>query len=143
MAHIVIMGAGIGGMPAAYEMRAELGKEHEVTVVSEVDYFQFDPSNPWVAVGWRKREEVVLAIEPLLKRKGIGFIPKAVTRIDAQASQLELTGGESLAYDYLVITTGPKLSFDEVPGAGPLTSGGGGHTPSFCRVDHAEKFWAD
>jgi sulfide:quinone oxidoreductase len=143
MAHIVIMGAGIGGMPAAYEMRAALGSEHKITVVSAVDYFQFVPSNPWIAVGWRKREEVVLAIDPLLRRKGINFIPKAVTRIDAEGSHLELAGGENLAYDYLVITTGPKLSFDEVPGAGPSPANGGGHTHSVCTVDHAEKFWAE
>ncbi len=43
-----------------------------------------------------------------------------------------------MAYDYLVITTGPKLSFDEVPGAGPH----GGHTHSVCTVDHAEAFWS-
>ena len=66
MAHIVIMGAGIGGMPAAYEMRDMLDKEHKITVVSAVDYFQFVPSNPWVAVGWRSREEVVLQVAPLL-----------------------------------------------------------------------------
>jgi len=81
MAHIVIMGAGLGGMPAAYETRAKLGKEHRVTVVSAVDYFQFVPSNPWVAVGWRKREEVILQVAPLLERKGIGFIGKPVTQI--------------------------------------------------------------
>jgi sulfide:quinone oxidoreductase len=142
MAHIVIMGAGLGGMPAAYEMRATLGKEHKVTVVSAVDYFQFVPSNPWVAVGWRKREEVILELAPLLDRKGIGFIGKAVTRIDAEANQLELDGGATLAYDYLVITTGPRLSFDEVPGAGPSASNGGGHTHSVCTVGHAEAFWA-
>jgi sulfide:quinone oxidoreductase len=79
MAHIVIMGAGIGGMPAAYEMRELLPKEHTVTVVSAVDYFQFVPSNPWLAVGWRKREEIVLKIAPLLERKGIQFIAKPVT----------------------------------------------------------------
>ena len=142
MAHIVIMGAGLGGMPAAYEMRAALAKEHQVTVVSAVDYFQFVPSNPWVAVGWRKREEVILKVGPLLERKGIGFIAKAVTQIDAEGSKLVLDGGqageETLAYDYLVITTGPKLSFDEVPGAGPH----GGHTHSVCTVNHAETFWA-
>ena len=87
MAHIVIMGAGLGGMPAAYEMRATLGKEHQVTVVSAVDYFQFVPSNPWVAVGWRKREEVILQVAPLLERKGIGFVAKAVTQIDADEQQ--------------------------------------------------------
>ncbi|MCP5269647.1 MAG: FAD-dependent oxidoreductase [Burkholderiaceae bacterium] len=139
MAHIVILGAGIGGMPAAYEMRAKLGKQHRVTVVSAVDYFQFVPSNPWVAVGWRSREEVCLQVGPLLERKGIGFVPKAVTRIDAENSKLEFAEGEPLAYDYLVITTGPKLSFDEVPGAGPH----GGHTHSVCTVDHAQRFWAE
>ena len=139
MAHIVIMGAGLGGMPAAYEMREALPKEHQVTVVSAVDYFQFVPSNPWVAVGWRTREEVILKVGPLLERKGINFIAKAVTQIDADGSKLVLDGGDNLAYDYLVITTGPKLSFDEVPGAGPH----GGHTHSVCSVDHAQKFWAD
>ena len=37
MANIIIMGAGIGGMPAAYEMREMLPKEHTVTVVSGLD----------------------------------------------------------------------------------------------------------
>ena len=137
MAHIVIMGAGLGGMPCAYEMRAALGKQHRVTVVSAVDYFQFVPSNPWIAVGWRKREDVVLSVGPLLAKKGIDFIGRPVTRIDAEGSKVELAGGDTLAYDYLVITTGPKLSFDEVPGAGP----NGGYTHSVCSVDHAETFW--
>ena len=51
MAHIVILGAGIGGMPAAYEMRERLGTEHKISVVSAVDYFQFTPSNVAVSVG--------------------------------------------------------------------------------------------
>jgi sulfide:quinone oxidoreductase len=143
MAHIVIMGAGIGGMPAAYEMRDKLPKQHRITVVSAVDYFQFVPSNPWVAVGWRQREDVILQLAPLLERKGIAFIGKAVTRIDADDNRLTLDGGETLAYDYLVITTGPKLSFSEVPGTGPLSSGGGGHTHSVCTVDHAQSFWVE
>ena len=139
MAHIVILGAGLGGMPAAYEMRAALASEHRVTVVSAVDYFQFVPSNPWVAVGWRKREEVILPVAPLLARKGIDFVPRPVTKIDAEGSRLEFADREPLAYDYLVITTGPKLSFDEVPGAGPH----GGHTHSVCTVDHAQRFWSE
>ncbi|MDH4060672.1 MAG: NAD(P)/FAD-dependent oxidoreductase [Aquincola sp.] len=139
MAHIVIIGAGLGGMPAAYEIRALLGPEHRVTMVNALDHFQFTPSNPWVAVGWRKHAEVTIPLAAPLARKGIGFIAKAVTAIDAQASVLTLDGGETLAYDHLVIATGPKLAFDEVPGAGP----NGGHTHSVCTVGHAEKFWAE
>ncbi len=37
MAHTVIIGAGIGGLPAAYELRDLLPKEHTVTVVNAVD----------------------------------------------------------------------------------------------------------
>ncbi len=139
MAHVVVMGAGIGGMPAAYELRSLLPKEHQVTVVNATDYFQFTPSNPWVAVGWRDRESITLPIAPLLERKGIAFVGKPVAAIDPAANRLTMEGGQTLDYDYLVITTGPKLSFDEVPGAGPH----GGHTHSVCTVGHAEMFWQD
>jgi len=135
MAHVVVLGAGIGGMPAAYELRAELGREHEITVVNSVEYFQFVPSNPWVAVGWRDRASVTFDIRPHLERKGINFVASPVTRIDAKSSSLELQSGQVVTYDYLVIATGPKLSFDEVDGAGPV----GGYTQSICTVDHAEK----
>ena len=143
MAHIVIVGAGIGGLPAAYELREMLPKEHKVTVVNSVDYFQFVPSNPWLAVGWRQREEITLPIRPYLERKGISFIAQPVNAINAEANTLTLGDGQTVAYDYLVITTGPKLSFSEVPGAGPLSHGGGGFTHSVCSVDHAQAFWAD
>lgn len=137
MSHIVILGAGTGGMPAAYELREKLGREHRITVVNAVDYFQFVPSNPWLAVGWREREAITFPIRPHLEKKGIEFVAQRVTRIDAPGNSIELQNGSTLAYDYLVITTGPKLSFDEVPGAGPE-----GHTQSICVVDHAEKTWA-
>ncbi len=138
MAHIVVLGAGTGGMPAAYELRAKLAREHRITVVNALDYFQFVPSNPWVAVGWRDREGITLPIRPPLEKKGIAFVAQRVDRIDAAGSALELQDGSRLAYDYLVITTGPKLSFDEVPGAGPE-----GHTHSICTVDHAERTYGD
>ena len=138
MAHIVILGAGTGGMPAAYELRAALDRSHRITVVNAVDYFQFVPSNPWAAVGWRQREAITFPIRPYLEKKGIEFVAQRVTRIDAEGNTLQLLDGSVLGYDYLVITTGPKLSFDEVPGAGPE-----GHTRSICTIDHAEQTWAD
>ena len=137
MAHIVIMGAGLGGTPLAYELRAALGREHRITVVNATDYFQFVPSNPWLAVGWRRRGQITLPIGQHLARKGIDFVGLAVTRIDAAANTLHMSDGRTLPYDYLVIATGPKLAFDEVPGAGPA-----GHTQSICTVDHAEQAWA-
>ena len=139
MAHIVVLGAGTGGMPCAYELREKLGMEHQVTVVNERPDFQFVPSNPWVAVGWRDRESVTFDIRPHLERKNIKFIAKRCAKIDAPNNRMELDGGETLDYDYLVIATGPRLAFEEVEGAGP----GGGFTHSICTVDHALEAYQD
>src|SRR5690606_13895833 len=62
MAKIVVVGAGIGGMSAAYELRAELGKGHEITLVGQGPEFGFTPSNPWLAVGWRERDAITLPV---------------------------------------------------------------------------------
>jgi sulfide:quinone oxidoreductase len=136
MAHIVILGAGTGGMPAAYEMKAAVGNKHEVTVINEKEDFQFVPSNPWVAVGWRERKDISIPIEKYLKKKNINFIAQRVDKIDASASKLELANGDSVDYDYLIIATGPRLAFEEVEGSGPE-----GFTESICVTDHAEKAW--
>ena len=34
MAHIVVLGAGIGGMPCAYDLRESVGKTHQITVIN-------------------------------------------------------------------------------------------------------------
>jgi sulfide:quinone oxidoreductase len=136
MAHVVIMGAGIGGLPAAYEMQEELKKlkgEHQVTVVSNYDYFHFVPSNPWVAVGWRTRDDISIPLEPVLEKKGIHFISSGARELHPKENKMVLGDGKSLEYDYLVIATGPRLAFELVEGLGPE----GGHSHSICHVDHA------
>jgi sulfide:quinone oxidoreductase len=137
MAHVIILGAGTGGMSGAYEMKAALGKEHEVTVINSTDYFQFVPSNPWAAVGWRKRSDITFPIEQRLAKKKINFIAATVTRIDTENNKLELDNNQTMNYDYLIIATGPRLAFEEVEGAGPH----GGFTTSVCTIDHAELAW--
>jgi sulfide:quinone oxidoreductase len=132
MAHIVILGAGIGGMPMAFEMRENARAEDRVTVISNAPNFHFVPSNPWVAVNWRTRGDIELPIDPILRKKNIDFIPVAAKRVHPGENRIELEDGRSIDYDYLVIATGPKLAFDEVEGLGPK-----GHTQSVCTVDHA------
>lgn len=135
MAHIIIMGAGIGGMPAAYEMRDKVGKGDKVTVISDRENFQFTPSNPWMAVKWRNRKDIEFPMRTYLERKGIDFISTGVKRVHPDKNQLELNDGKTVDYDFLVIATGPKLAFEEVEGLGP----NGGFTYSVCNVDHAMK----
>jgi sulfide:quinone oxidoreductase len=134
MAHVIIIGASTGGLPAAYEAKAALGDEHQITVVSNTPVFSFVPSNPWIAVGWRSRSDTAFDLATYLKKKDIAFSSAGVTEIKPEQNQLVLGDETVLDYDYLIVATGPKLAFDEVEGLGPE-----GHTESICTIDHAEK----
>lgn len=132
MATVVILGAGTGGMPAAYEIKEQLGKEHKVILVNERPEFRFVPSNPWVAVGWREPEAITIPIEKYLNKKNIEFVCARVTEINTEQNRLIGSEGQDIDYDYLVIATGPKLAFANIPGAGPDH-----HTQSICTLDHS------
>jgi sulfide:quinone oxidoreductase len=134
MSHIVVLGAGIGGMPAAYDLKRKLGAAHDVTLINATENFQFTPSNPWVAVGWRQADQIVVPIRPQVERKGIRFIASPVRLLDPAANSMTLEDGSQIAYDYLVIATGPKLAFDEIPGLGPDAC-----TQSICTTPHAQQ----
>ena len=139
MANVIVIGAGIGGMCAAYELRAAIGSTHTITMIGEAPTFSFTPSNPWVAIGWRKPSDIQVEVAPALGRRDIGYVACGVARVVPQESRIELKDGRSMAYDYLVITTGPRLAFDEVPGLGPH----GGYTQSVCTTPHANDAWAN
>jgi len=100
MARIVVMGAGLGGMAAAYELRETLGKAHHVSVVGLGDRFSFTPSNPWLAVGWRTPGQITLDAGKHLGDKGIAFHGSGAQRIDAEARQVHTGDGEVLDYDF-------------------------------------------
>ena len=139
MAKIVVMGAGIGGLSQVFELRKELGRAHDITLVGDSDDFEFTPSNPWVAVGWRKAEQVKVNLPEIMNKHGVEFSGVGVKRLHPDDHKLELNDGSSIDYDYLVIATGPKLAFEEVPGLGPH----GGYTQSVCKTGHAHSAFAD
>lgn len=133
MAHIVIIGASTGGLPAAYECREAMDATHHISVVSNTPIFHFVPSNPWVAVGWRKRADISFPLAPVLAKRDIDFYDSGVTKIKPETNQVLLGDNTILTYDYLIIATGAKLAFEEIEGFGPQ-----GYTQSICTVDHAE-----
>ncbi|QDH69191.1 NAD(P)/FAD-dependent oxidoreductase [Marilutibacter alkalisoli] len=137
MANFLVLGAGLAGMSAAYELREALGPAHPITVIGDGERFSFTPSNPWLAVGWRKAEDFTFDATEPLANKHIGFVPHAALRIDPEHKRVHAADGTEHEYDYLLICTGPKLAFDEVPGMGP----DGGHTQSVCTTAHAQRAW--
>lgn len=133
MAKIVVLGAGLGGVIAAYEIRKNVRRQDEVIAVNETDFYQFVPSNPWVLVGWRGREDIVVDLEKPMKKRRVQLVVGAAEKVEADKKRLRMADGSFVDYDYLVIATGPELAFDEIEGLGP-----NGHTQSVCHIDHAE-----
>lgn len=135
MAHVVVLGAGLGGAIMAYEMKEQLRPEDRITVITRDPTYHFVPSNPWIAVGWRERDDITLDLAPTMARKGIAFRTTPARKVHPEENRVELEDGSSVDYDYLIIATGPDLAFDEIEGLGPH----GGHTQSVCHIDHALK----
>jgi len=129
---IVVLGAGLGGTIASYEIKDAVKGRAEVMTVSDTDTYSFIPSNPWVAVRWREPEAIQVHLPPVFAKKKIGFTSVGAKRVHASEKRLELNDGTSITYDYLVIATGPDLAFDEIEGLGPQ-----GHTVSVCQTAHA------
>ena len=132
MSHVVILGAGLAGTIMAYEMKDKLGRQDRLTVVNLGTSYSFVPSNPWVAMGWRKREDITVDLASVLAKRDIGLRPEGARRVHPKDNRIELNDGSFLDYDYLIIATGADLGFDEIPGLGP-----DGSTQSICDVDHA------
>ena len=132
MADIVILGAGLGGMPMAFEMRDMAREQDRVIMISDRDFFHFVPSNPWVGVGWRQPDDIKIPLEPVLRKVGVEFVLGSASRVNPADRCVELADGRSVDYDQLIISTGPRLAFEKIDGLGPDR-----HTQSICHVDHA------
>ncbi|MBI2886347.1 MAG: NAD(P)/FAD-dependent oxidoreductase [Chloroflexi bacterium] len=111
---IVVLGAGVGGLVAARELRKRLGMEHRVVLVDRRDIHVFSPSLLWLMLGWRRPEQLYRDLNAL-GRKGIDFKHTPVEGIDLAERRVD-TGLGPLHYDYLVLSLGAELVPDAVPG---------------------------
>lgn len=132
MVKIIILGGSFGGLTAALELKRLLGKKAEVVLVSPEDRFVFMPSLPWLIMGWRKPADITLKVAEILEPRGIKFVHAAALEVQPESRRVRTEAGE-LSYDYLVVSTGPQLVFDEIPGLGPDK----GHTDCTFSIDHA------
>ncbi|MBD2206038.1 NAD(P)/FAD-dependent oxidoreductase [Calothrix sp. FACHB-1219] len=130
MARIVVIGAGIGGLPVTYELRRLLPKQHQITLISNTPKFTFIPSLPWVGLNLKELESIQLDVKDLLVNRGINLILGGVSQIQPELQQI-VVDDTVIAYDYIVIATGAELALDVIPGLDR------GYVQSVCNPHHA------
>lgn len=133
MAHVVVIGAGLGGLPTAYELRQLLPSQHQVTLISDQPKFTFIPGLARVGLAIDPLDHFQLDLEPLAQRHNVALVKSKVTALDPHSRRITLENGNALDYDYVAIATGPSFAFDAIPGLGPH----GGYTHSICSPSHA------
>ena len=130
---VLVIGGNFGGLTAALEVKAELGSEVDVMVVSAAERFLFNPSLIWLPFGKRSASNISFPLRPVFDAHGIGFVHAEATAIDPAARTVTTTSGR-YNYDYLVIATGYRNKFDVIPGLGP-----DGYAQTITTLADAEK----
>ena len=136
---VVVLGANFGGLTASLSLKKELGADVDVTVVSDRDYFLFNPSLIWLPFGLRDAGNVTFPVAPTLENGGVDFIQSAAKELKPDTKKVLLENGQEIDYDYLVIATGTRNKPEAVPGLLENTS----TITTLEDAEKAEKSWKE
>jgi NADH dehydrogenase len=108
MPHVVIVGAGFGGLQAA---RALQDAPVQVTVIDRRNHHLFQPLLYQVATAVLSPAEISAPIRSVLhKQKNAEVLMGEVTGVDTETQRV-LLGDDSVPYDYLILATGARDSY--------------------------------
>ena len=106
MKHVVVLGAGFGGLELSSRLSAELADEVRVTLIDRNDGFTFGFSKLDILFGGVDPAAVKLLYREIAK-PGVEFRQETITAIDPAARHVTTDGGEYDA-DILVVALGAE-----------------------------------
>ena len=113
--HVVIIGNGISGVTAARHLRK--GSDHAITIISaETDHFFSRTALMYIFMGHMEYANTKPYEDSFWSKNRIDLKRAYVERIDAQNKQLQLSGGETMGYDVLILAVGSKSNKFGWPG---------------------------
>ena len=116
MKKLLILGAGTGGTIMANKMRKELSRdEWMITVVDQEKTHYYQPGFLFIPFGYYKKNDVIKPKQNFLPI-GVNSVFQKIEKIDTDHNKVNLSSGEILQYDILIIATGTKIIPEETPG---------------------------
>ncbi|MDP9236605.1 MAG: NAD(P)/FAD-dependent oxidoreductase [Chloroflexota bacterium] len=113
-AHVVILGAGFGGLELSARLSAVFGDGIEITLIDKNDAFIFGFSKFELMFG-RQHREAVSSYYRAIAKPGVQFRQELVTSIDP-VSRRVVTDNGAYSADVLVVALGADYDFGATPG---------------------------
>jgi NADH dehydrogenase len=106
--HIVIVGAGFGGLTAAQKLR---NAPVNITLIDRQNYHLFQPLLYQVAIAGLLPSQIAYPLRTIFrKQKNLTFQMGEVTSIDFEERYVKMDGS-IIAYDYLILAVGGQTNF--------------------------------
>lgn len=111
---ILILGGGFAGSNVLREIQKRLGKDTEITLVSQDNFFLFTPMLPEISSGMLHPSDISTPIRTFCKTAN--FCHAKVLSIDLEAKKVEVIRifdqkETTIEYDYLILAMGSKDNF--------------------------------
>ncbi|MGH7280472.1 MAG: NAD(P)/FAD-dependent oxidoreductase, partial [Polyangiaceae bacterium] len=106
--HVVIIGAGFGGLTAAQSLAHD---DVRVTVVDRRNHYLFQPLLYQVAMAGLSPADIAMPVRSILAhQKNVRVLLEEVKKIDLASKKVE-TESETIAFDFLIVATGAKTDY--------------------------------
>ncbi len=116
MQRLLVLGGGTAGTMVVNKLRRKLSRSQwTITVVDRDDHHLYQPGFLFIPFGVYDESDVIRSRHRFIT-DGVELVLGEIDRVDADASEVLLTDGRRLGYDYLVIATGTTPRPDQTPG---------------------------
>lgn len=135
---ILIIGGGAAGCSFAARLMHRISNP-DITLIDPADRQYYQPGFTFIASGVFKPNQVWKPMDKCLP-DGVKWIKDSVVALDPVKQQAHTAGGQTVGYDFLVLTPGLQLNWDMVEGISRDTLGQGN---AHCIYDFegAQRIW--
>jgi len=138
-ARIVIAGSGLGGIAVASRLMQQLDGA-SVTIIDARQKHYYQPGFTLVATGVWPVDKVIDPTADFIPA-GVKWIPEMVAEFDPAANVVLTSGGQRIAYDYLVVATGLQLDYAQIEGMDVAAIGRNGLASVYASPEAAVATW--
>lgn len=114
-ARVVVIGGGYGGGTAARYLR-EMDASIEVTLIEPNKNYYSCPTSNWVLGGLKDMSFITQNYNNMSAKHSVNVVHDWVVAVDAEKHTVKTKGGNTFAYDRLIVSPGIELKYETIEG---------------------------